>query len=276
MTMKITNVSLSGGVQLSVEEAGEGPALLLLHAGVSERHMWDRQWEWLKHTMRVVRWDWRGLGETPQVPGPFSYVDDVIRVMDDLNIPTATVMGCSMGGSTAIQMAIQHPERVTRLVLVGPGIPGYHFDNPSAVNALFSEADEAFASGNADEALILMEKLWLIGPNRTAPDVDAQYLKRARELLHQSDQPDNGAHNVDDEWSAVGRLSEVTVPVLIIVGDQDVPSIVSGASFLQENLARVQLAVIENAAHLPNLEKPRQFDAVLSDWLGETAPVSQD
>ncbi len=123
-------VELSGGAMLHVEEDGQGPALLLLHAGVADRHMWDGQWAWLSRSFRVVRFDWRGFGETPHVPGPFSYTDDVVRVMDALNIPKAILMGCSFGGGVAIHVTVEHPERTVGLVLVGAGLPGYAGENP--------------------------------------------------------------------------------------------------------------------------------------------------
>lgn len=269
--MRTQRVELSGGAVLDVEVAGEGPALLFLHAGVSERHMWDRQWEWLQHGFTVVRWDWRGFGDTPHVPGPFSYADDVLRVMDALHISQATLMGCSFGGSVAIQVALQHPERVERLVLVGSGVPGYDFSNPPEVDQLFQEAEEAFAREDMARALSLMEQAWLIGPARRAEQVDPTYLARARELLARADRPDNGAVSQDRDWSARDRLPEIQVPVLVIVGDEDVPDIVSGAHFLKDTLPNVQFEVLEDAAHLPNLERPRQFDAILSEWLAATA-----
>lgn len=270
--MQTTEVGLSGGALAIVEHAGEGPALVMLHAGVSERHMWDRQWEWLQHSMRVIRWDMRGFGETAGVAGPFSYVDDVIRVMDVLDVPQAIIMGASMGGSTALQLAIRRPERVAGLVLVGPGVPGYRFDNPPEVDDLFERTEAAFAKEDIDEALALTEQIWLVGPGRRASEVDPQYLARARQLLRQSDQPDSGAESLDAPWSAEGRLGEIKVPVLAIGGTADVPDILAGMSMLAETLPKARLAMIEDAAHLPNMEKPRQFDAVLSDWLGEVVP----
>ena len=275
LAMRAERIELAGGAAMDVEVAGEGPALLLLHAGVSERHMWDHQWEWLQHGFTVVRWDWRGFGTTPHVPGPFSYADDVIRVMEALNIAQATLMGCSFGGSVAIQTGVQHPERVERLVLVGSGVPGYEFTNSPEVEALFSEAEAALGREDRAAFLDLMERIWLVGPNRTADQVDAQYLKRARELLARAYLPENGAVSQDAEWSAQGRLSEIQVPVLVIVGDQDVPDILDGARVLDEALPNVSLEVLEDAAHLPNLERPRQFDAILSEWLAETGNGSK-
>lgn len=268
------HVSLEGGASVEVEEAGHGPYLLMLHAGVADRHMWDRQWQWLQHGYRVVRWDWRGFGDAAHVVGSFSYADDVIRIMDALEIPSGTLMGCSFGGGVAIQVAIQHPTRVNRLVLVGSGIPGYEAPNPPEVDAMFREVDEAMTRADSARVMDLMEKLWLVGPARKVTDLDPLYLSRARELLARADRPDNGAVSRDREWSALGDLPNVTIPTLIMVGDQDVPDIITAAQHLTGALPNARMETIENAAHLPNLERPRHFDALLSEWLAETTPAS--
>ncbi len=268
--MEVRDVDLSGGATVRVEEAGAGPVVFLLHAGVADRHMWDRQWEWLQKGFRVVRWDWRGFGETPHVPGPFSYSADVIAIMDALDIPRATLMGCSFGGATALKVAAEHPDRVERLVLSGPGVPGYAGKNPPEVEALFEEADSAERAGDGAKLLAVMEQAWLVGPAREASDVDPQYLESARELLRRADRPDNGAESSDVGFSALDALPTLDIPVLVIVGLEDVPDILDAVQFLGRTLPQVQVEEIEGAAHLPNMEKPRQFDAILSDWLAAT------
>lgn len=272
MAMRTYRVSLEGNATVEVEDAGQGPALLMLHAGVADRHMWDRQWQWLQHGYRVVRWDWRGFGDTAHVPGSFSYADDVITIMNRLEISSAILMGCSFGGGVAIQVAIQHPDRVNRLALVGSGIPGYTASNPPEVEALLTEVDQAINTNDTARALDLMEQLWLVGPARHALDIDPHYLSRARELLARADRPDHGAVSRGAQWSALDTLPELTVPTLIIVGDQDVPDVISAAQYLKDHLPSSRLEIIENAAHLPNLERPRHFDALLSEWLADTAP----
>lgn len=274
METRIHHVSLEGGASVEVEDAGQGPCLLMLHAGVADRHMWDRQWQWLQHGHRTMRWDWRGFGDTAHVPGPFSYADDVIRIMDTLEIPSATLMGCSFGGGVAIQVAIQHPNRVNRLVLVGSGIPGYEASNPSEVEAMFAEVDDAMARDDTARIMDLMEKLWLVGPYRAVTDVDPAYLSRARELLARADRPDNGAESRSSAWSALGDLPHLIIPTFVVVGDQDVPDIVSAAQYLSGVLPNVRMETIKNAAHLPNMERPRHFDALLSEWLADTTPAS--
>ncbi len=268
MDVRTHEIELSGGVTATVEEAGAGPAFFLLHAGVSDRHMWDPQWAWLRERFRVLRWDWRGHGDTPHVPGPFSYADDVLRIMDALGVEQGACMGCSFGGGIALRIALDHPERVERLVLVASNLPGYEGGNPPQVEELLRATDDAIASGESRQALALMERLWLVGPGRDPVDVDPGYLARARELLARTDRPENGAECLDGNWSALERIASLRVPTLIVVGDEDVPEIQRAAAEMHRLIPAARYAVIEGAAHLPNLERTQAFDAVLKAWLG--------
>lgn len=273
--IEVRDVVLSGGVRLQVEEAGSGPALLLMHAGIADRHMWDPQWDWLAQRFRTVRWDFRGFGDTPHVAGPFSYSGDVLRIMDALGIAQATLMGCSFAGSVAIKVAVEQPERVERLVLVGSGLPGHEANNPPGVEDLFARVDAAFAREDVAEAFSLLEQLWLVGPSRRPDEVDAGYLARGRQLLARTNRPDNGAQSLDRDWSAAGRLEHLHMPVLVLVGDQDVPHVVEIGRELQRRLPVARLRIIEHAAHLPNLERTQLFDDILKDWLAETGGMSR-
>ncbi len=269
--MREHRVALDGGATVTVEEAGEGPAILLMHAGVSERHMWDPLWVWLPYEFRVARWDWRGYGDTAHVPGPFSYADDVLRIMDTLGLERATLVGCSFAGAVGLQVTIEHHERVERLVAIGTGVPGFEGENPPAVDAMLEGAEAAFARDDPAAALALMEKAWLIGPRRNPEQVDAAYLARARELLARADRPDNGAAFADSDWTAIGRLHEIRVPTLVVVGDEDVPAIRQACELVAREVAGAHLETIAGAAHLPSLERPQALEAVLRAWLSATA-----
>ncbi len=268
MQVRRTQVSLRGGANVQVYDTGEGPALLMLHAGVSDHRMWDDQWERLQNHFRLVRFDWRGFGETAHTPGEFSYAEDVLRIMDALHIDRAILMAASFGGGVAIQVAVEHPERVAKMVLVGPGVPGYHGHNPPHVEREFRRADEAWDRGDTTDFLSRMEALWIIGPGRQEAQVDPGYLARARTLLASIDRPQNGAESDGGGRLAVGQLNRLTIPTLVVVGDQDVPEVMDAAQYLRGALPDVELEVIHDAAHLPNLEKPVAFHQVLSRWLG--------
>jgi pimeloyl-ACP methyl ester carboxylesterase len=95
-------------------------------------------------------------------------------------------------------------------------------------------------------------------------------LARAKQLLARANRPNPGAISQDREWSGVDQLDKIEIPMLIIVGDEDVPEIVSAAHFLAALCPKARLEQLAGAAHLPNLERPRDFDAILTDWLHKT------
>lgn len=157
--------SLRGGATSQVHEAVKARTHDASCGRVRHR-IWDHQWERLQRHFRLVRFDWRGFGETAHVPGDFSYAEDVLRIMDALNIERV-ILAASFGGGVAIQVAVQHPERVAKMVLVGPGVPGYRGKDPPQVEREFRRADEAWQRGDTPDFLSRMEALWLIGPERT-------------------------------------------------------------------------------------------------------------
>ncbi len=118
--------------------------------------------------------------------------------------------------------------------------------------------------------MALMEQLWLVGPGRTAHQVDPVYLEQARRLLARTDRPANGAESRDAGWSALDRLSGIAAPVLLVVGNQDVPDVLQAAEFMVNRLPTARLAMMEDVAHLPNMERSAAFDAILRDWLAAT------
>lgn len=259
------------GVTLSVEDVGTGPAVILLHAGVADQRMWDPQMDLLKDSYRVIRWDARGFGKTPHVPGPFSYAADVVGVMDALEVPEAMLIGCSFGGGTAIRVAAENPGRVSRLVLIGSGPYGYVREDLVPPEA--EEIDEAYGAKDWEKALALEVKVWILGRDREATDVDPQFLELSRDMIRSGMQPANGSQSVDGRTSDLGRLNQLTMPVLLVVGSEDTDYIMAAAHLLDSTLPVCRLEMIENAAHLPSLERAERFNKILSAWLTETASI---
>jgi pimeloyl-ACP methyl ester carboxylesterase len=117
-------------VELYSEVAGEGPELVLLHEGIWDCRMWDRQWETYAGSHRLLRLDFRGYGRTPLEPGSFASGSDVLGLMDRRGFDRAALVGVSLGGRVALEVALAAPERVTALVLVGSGLPGIEDVDP--------------------------------------------------------------------------------------------------------------------------------------------------
>src|SRR5262245_12440116 len=135
------------GTRLYYETAGEGPAIVLIHGGLVDSRLWDDQMKAFAKHHRVVRYDLRGFGRSAEAPEPFSHIEDLRALMDFLRIERATVVGLSLGGIIADDFALEHPERVERLVLVGAGLRGDK--QPPDKDAM--KAYEAVSKGIAEE-----------------------------------------------------------------------------------------------------------------------------
>ena len=112
------------GARIHFESACAGPAVVFIHAGVSDRRMWDPQFDYFADKFHVVRYDLRGFGKSEKPDLSYSNRADLGKVLQFLGIEKAALVGCSMGGSTAIDFTLEHPERVVALVTVGSGVSG--------------------------------------------------------------------------------------------------------------------------------------------------------
>ena len=189
--------------------------------------MWDGQWDAFAAGYRTMRCDLRGWGRSPIEPVRFSNARDVSELCAQLGIERASFVGISMGGTAALELALERPELVAALVLVGAGLPGHDWSD--AVRALQAEEDEALARGDVDAAIDANLRLWLAGPNRGLDDVDAGVRSLVAEMLRQaianwlpvleSAEEEPFAADVS------GRLGEIACPVLVLVGEEDVEDI---------------------------------------------------
>src|SRR5688572_21250205 len=110
---------------IAYDVRGSGPVIVLLTGSNLDRRMWDREAAWLSKTHTVVRYDLRAHGQSDTVTAPFSMLGDLIGLMDTLKIQKATLIGLSAGSTIALDAALEHPDRVERIVLAGPAPSGY-------------------------------------------------------------------------------------------------------------------------------------------------------
>jgi len=250
---------------IAYETHGDGPVVLLVHEGVADRRMWRGQVPVLARDHRVVTVDLRGFGETSNASGPFSNVDDLREVLDELGIERATVVGGSYGAKVALGFAVAHPERVERLVLCPPVLPGWEWSE--RVRRGWQEEEEAYEAGDLDRAAEVNVELWVDGPNRGPDEVDPEVRDLVRAMQRHAfelPEPDPPPEPAPDP--AV-RLADVHVPTLVVVGDQDVEDFLAMADAAAAGIPGARKVVIERAAHVIALEKPQEFNAALLAFL---------
>ena len=234
--------------------------VLLLHAGIADRRMWEPQIAALEtagHT--AVAADLPGFGDAPLEPGTIDYVSFAAGQLE----AAAGVVGCSFGGRIALELAVARPELVERLVLVGAGLGTW--DWSESTQAGFAEEEEMLERGDLVAAAERQARMWL------APEASAEVwaLTVAMTIRSYEQQlPVEGA--VKAVWpqpSAESRLGEVAVPTLVVVGSEDVDDIASMAARLAGDIPGARLETIEGAGHLPSLERPGELNRLLLDFL---------
>jgi 3-oxoadipate enol-lactonase len=250
------------------EVSGSGPAVVLLHEGIADSRMWLHQLPVLEPELTVVRIDQRGFGRSPLPPDRFSRVHDVVSVLDELDLERATVVGASLGGRVALELAGAHPERVERLVLVAPGLGGHEWSE--RVKRVMEEEDEAYEAGDLDRAADLNVRLWVDGPGRGPDAVPSEVRELVRTMQREAfelPEPDPLPESVWPEPPVEGRLAELAMPTLVVVGDEDVPDMLEIADRLAKEIPGARKVVVRDAAHMLPLERPQDFNRVLLDFI---------
>ncbi|TCO43924.1 pimeloyl-ACP methyl ester carboxylesterase [Kribbella antiqua] len=233
---------------------GDGPAVLLVHAGVADARMWARQVDELKTDHRVITLDLRGYGETPVEP-KYSDAGDVLAVLDELGVDSVAAIGASYGGYVVQQAASRQPERFSRLVLLCAPTDGVE---PTAdIRALWAEEGELMEAGDVDAATELMVRSWL-GPEADdqAKELLRTMQKRAYELQLAGGDVDNEEYELEPE--------KISAPVRLITGAHDFEWFHNCAVHLAERLPNAEHIELPWAGHLPTLERPSEALGLIS------------
>jgi len=250
------------------DDAGSGSAVVLLHGYPFDHSMWAEQLDFLSaRGYHVTAPDLPGFGVSlNQTDRTITTMEDMARhvgaSMDKLGVLDATICGLSMGGYVAFEFVRLFPQRVRALVLAGTRAPA---DNEQEKQARAQQVEQMLAKGTGDIAGATLSKL--LAPRTLAekPAVAAQ----VREMILRADARGAAAAQrgmaARRDYSA--DLPGINVPALIIVGRQDPIRPVADAEFMHQGLNKSRLEIIEDAAHMTNLEQPGTFNHVLTSFL---------
>jgi pimeloyl-ACP methyl ester carboxylesterase len=250
--------------KLVVESAGAGePPLLLLHGLAGDRSLWDDVWRDLKVGRRAIRYDLRGFGgSTALDERPFRHSGDLEALLDALEIGRCDLAGVSLGGSVALNFALDHPERVRKLVLISPGITAWEWSDEW--RARWRAIVDVAQSGDMDGA----RELWLSDPlfatTRALPEAAAK-LRRVTwaysgEVWSKGDREAEALPDLD-------RLPFLAVPTLLLTGAADLADFRLIADLISTAAPGVRRVDIEGAGHLLNLERPAEVSARIHEFL---------
>ncbi|HEY6238829.1 MAG TPA: alpha/beta hydrolase [Thermoplasmata archaeon] len=259
------------GGKISYEEAGRGPPILLLHEGIADRRMWNREFPLLARDHHVVRYDLRGYGGSTPATSEYSPVRDLVALMDHVGVRRPVVVGPSAGGKIALDLTLSHPQRVGGLLLIAPGYSGMDYDHVPGGKATFERderlskaAVDAWTAGKLEEATEHLRQLWaseLSGSGR------ALFETMVRENAPEVFEDRSGRHETREGEPAAVRLKEIRAPTLILVGDRDNPVMPHCANFLARGIPGALVRLVPGADHLLNLSRPDAFDTALHGFV---------
>lgn len=256
------------GARIHYERDGAGLPVVLLHAGVADSRMWEPQVPAFAKHFDVIRPDMRGFGQSELPPERWSPVADLLGLIDQLHLKPAHIVGCSMGGQVAIDFALQHGERISKLVLVGPAVSGAEFG--PKYPELWREMSEAEKTHDVDAMIRADMRVWLDGPRRRSGYVKEPLRTLFFDMGKTSFANDFESAPIENvEPPAAERLHEISAPTLVMVGDEDAPPIFDAVELLMEKVPHARKVVIHDAAHLPNLEHPEEFNRAVLGFLLE-------
>jgi len=253
-----------GAIQVHYVEDGppDAPALVFANSLGTALAMWDPQVSALRNRFRIVRYDHRGHGSSPVPPGPYTIEDigaDLMALLDRLDVRRAALCGLSLGGMAAMWLAAEAPQRVGRLALLSTsaalGPPSYWAERAAAVTsggmAAISESVLArwftplFARqerGTIDEMREMLEKTPTLG-----------YAACCAAIEH---------------LNLVDRLPDIRAETLVIAGAGDPATPPHHSERIAGSIAGARLVVLDQAAHVLNIERAAAVNALLADFFG--------
>jgi 3-oxoadipate enol-lactonase len=271
VSVETRTIEVADGV-LELDVAGDPsrPAAAFLHPGLWDRRTWDGHFERYAERYRVVRYDARGYGRsTRPAPGvAYSHVEDLVAVLDAVGIERAALIGCSMGGATAAEVAVEHPERVSALVLAAPGINGWEDvteDEAEELDRAFEAVDAAIERGDVEGARDAQMTIW--APLGTDDPAGRRIRDIAFDNIHELTMDESARRDLDPP--VAGRFGEISAPTLVLPADRD-PSVYGRvARMYADGIPGARLIEIPETDHVLNVRQPEAFDGVVLPFLAE-------
>jgi 3-oxoadipate enol-lactonase len=260
------NAAIINGVSIAYRDTGSGPAIVFIHGHPFNQSMWDPQVAALTWKYRVITFDLRGYGAsdvpTAEATTLETMASDINALLDHLNIPKAVIAGLSMGGQIAMAFAEQYPHRLSGLILAAT-FP--QADTEEAIKTRRATADRFLQQGSVLPGGEMIAKLIAPASLKRDPDIAVKVFTM---IAHT---PPAGAaaalrgRALRKDYTQ--SLTRITVPTLIIVGTEDVYTNVETAKQIHQSIPNSHLEIFDGIGHLPNLEAPDHFNAILHDYL---------
>ncbi len=261
------------GARLHVLSEGDGPPVVLVHAGIVDLRAWDALVPLLVGAgHRVIRYDIRSFGRSSTEDVAFSNRADLVAVLDHAGVQRAMLVGNSYGATVCLDTLVEHPDRVAGLVWVNGWISGFDAEGTPEEQALFEALEAAEEAHDADAAVDLDLRIWVDGigqPTSRVPAAVRDAVAAMDRPLYRSDRVTGRPIPLDPP--ALGRLGSVSAPVLAVLGALDTSDTRAAAEHLAASVPGARLEVVPDVAHMVGMEAPERLAASILGLARATA-----
>ncbi len=217
----------------------------------------------------------RGFSESTARPrGALFPADDVLVTLTELGIARCHLVGASFGAAVAVEVALTRPEQVASLLLSAPGGSLIAEATPD-LRAFIEAENSALADDDLDRAVEANLAWWVDSPERGTCEVDSTIRDLVRQMQRRAFEVTAGWDDVEEhelDPAALDRLAEIRVPTLVLVGALDLQAIHAAARRVTDGIAGARHIDWPGTAHLPSMERPKDFIALVRDWLAPRRP----
>lgn len=249
---------------------GIGKELIMVHGGYLDLNMWNEQVGEFENGRKIIRFSDLGHGKTKSKNSPILGFEIIEKLTSATKENPTTLIGLSWGAMICVDYTLNHPENVDKLILVSPGLSGWKYFQDTIAAKNYELRQIAIRNNDIEEASSLFHQNWVIGPRREKSDINIEFYEWSLDNIK-----NNMKNHWGEDWSkldsipAIKRLNQINVPTYIIIGSEDGEDIKLIAEEYKQNILNSKKIILDDVAHLLNVENPKEFNKHLKSILNE-------
>lgn len=266
MSMIVDDYCKINDISLHYSIYGSGKSVILIHGNFLDSRIWEYQIEELSNENKVISYDLRGYGKSDIPRSSFSHIEDMKSLIDNLDIHDVTLVGSSLGGSIAIDFALEYPNIVQKLILVAPALTGYKYPFRLNIEVMQNLLTKKRKGSQAAIEKFIASAYWkyMFPPkeNKAAREMVLGIIRDEKNFYSWNP----SLYKVSDV-NTMKRLGDINVPTLVVLSDRDKGFNIKVGNYIHENIKNSTKQEISDCGHLPFVEKPQEFNKLVLDFM---------
>ena len=252
------------GKNICIKTVGNGDPIVFLHCSLLTSEMWNSQIDYFSKKYKTLTFDFCGYGKSDLPKGIYSDHEDLKTILDKNNINKAIIVGCSYGGSVALDFVLEYPEYIKKLILITPAINGYKYPLKLTIESIKNFRNVRKIGIEKAVEMFMNNRYW----SYFVPKENS-FKEEFKNIFVENKNFYNGNYTKKRivKPVAIKRLTEIKINVLLIGSENDSKFNKDVAKTLSENIKGIKVYEIKNCGHLPNMEKREEINKIIDEYI---------